>query len=663
MLRRPLVRIIAFCVATFALAAPSGVHAQKRFAFSPDAEKRFTEALSSFTKARYREADSLFGALKGMRPPHQRTTSSWVMEAKSLYHLGRYSQSVTLLLDFLREFPGSAYVDDVYYSLGLDYFFEARYEESARQFLQVLDRSADPALLSKSAGLFDTIGGAYLKAADLHRMLATAEKQEVKDLINFRIARNEIASGNPGAARELLDRLAAPGSKSTFAVRARTELDRLDKGGGVIIGVVLPLYRRSAQNPAGVLASEVLDGIEFALAEYTAAHRSSTPVTIALRDIERDTTLARSAVSDLASLRGCIGIVGPLFSNVMASCAYPANAARLPIISPTATGNGLASIGPYVFQANPDYETRGRAIARYAIRQMGMTRIGVLSSDEPAESLTVLGFADESRRLGAEIVASASYGKGQTDLREQFMTLRRWGGDASVLLSFADRQFSAADLESMKLAGADPALLDSVSRSRGTVAVSKLFGPRGMRVADSLGLTTTLPELATETLDTPVTNIQAIFAAIGGADEIGVIGSQLTYFNIRSQLLGNDEWFDPAQLEIHRRYVNNVVFTADSWLDPSDSSAVRFDRSFVAATTRHPTKYTVFGYDTMAMILGEIARGATTREKLARALSGVRGYTGVHAAIALDRDRVNSVVHIMKYTDGSVVKISDESVR
>ena len=70
----------------------------------------------------------------------------------------------------------------------------------------------------------------------------------------------------------------------------------------------------------------------------------------------------------------------------------------------------------------------------------------------------------------------------------------------------------------------------------------------------------------------------------------------------------------------------------------------------------------MIGYDTMRMLLDQAAQGATTRDKLALALSHLEKYYTLHTAVTLKRGRVNSEVHILKYSDSEVKRLLGISV-
>ena len=585
-----------------AVAALNEGRAQQEFSFNSAVEQQFSEAVALFKNGRFDEAGAIFDDLHRLKPWHQRTTATYVMLAKSWFELRNYRQSASLLLEFLKHFPASTYGDDAYYTLGLDRMMDGQFEEASTDFLRGLELTGDQNLARRAEALFEYVADERLGVQELDRILRRPSTDLLKDLIGLKLAGKYYTGGDASRAKQVLYGLVTAERANVYRQRARELLDKLEREAGVKIAVVLPLMEDAAANPAGSLARELLEGITFAMKEEASHPRSGTGVSIEVRDSKRDSASAFRAVREVVSSPEVIGIVGPVFSNAVAACAPLANSSGIPMISPTATADGLASMGPYVFQLHPDWSTKGKAMARYAVNYLGLSTLAILFSNDAPESLAAHSFSEEARRLGANVIAAESFPLGASDLREQFLHIRR----------------AAAAADSLHLIGAD-----SIS----------------------------------DNTDVPVTAIQGIFVAVDHAEEIGVVGSQLSYFNIKAQILGNEEWYDLLQLDMHKQYVNGAVFSSDFYADPGDSAYTRFDRTFCSATARHPTKYTLIGYDSMRMLLDRIAEGAVTREKLTAALAHLERYPVLHTTVTLTHGRVNSEVHVLKYFNGEVKRI------
>jgi branched-chain amino acid transport system substrate-binding protein len=412
--------------------------------------------------------------------------------------------------------------------------------------------------------------------------------------VTLKLAEKLYAIGNIPAARELLVNLSAREHPSVYDQRIQSLKAKLTQSNTLRIGVLLPLMNNQQGGPVKSIAEEMLGGMEFALSEYRAQAKSSPAVVMDVKDDERDSVLAMSITREFVSSNDVVGIIGPLFSEMVDACAPVADHAGMPIISPTATSDGIAAIGPHVFQANPDFAMRGKAMARYAVQQLGYTSLAVLAPDEPMGRTLTRSFVKEAEQLGASLVAEEYYASGATDLREQFTNIRTAG---------------------LKIQG-----------------------------------TTSLPD----DFDESVTSIQGIFLPVSSPDELSIIASQMKYFNIQAQILGSGEWYDPNQLETHRRDLDGALFTSDWYVSDQDSALLEFRSSYSAQTKKPATRYTLVGYDVCQLLLHQIESGSTTREKLTAALSAVRNFRGLHSKITLIHGRVNSDVYILRLINGDI---------
>ena len=71
----------------------------------------------------------------------------------------------------------------------------------------------------------------------------------------------------------------------------------------------------------------------------------------------------------------------------------------IPIVSPTATGDQLAENHDYVFQLNPSYAVRGRLMADYLMKELGMKNFAVISESSYGINFSN-HFTTEVKRLG-----------------------------------------------------------------------------------------------------------------------------------------------------------------------------------------------------------------------------------------------------------------------
>ncbi len=640
-----------------------GLQAQQKVEYSAKAEDLFTRALALYTSGNFHEAGETFGAVITEYPFSHRITAAYVMRAKALYRADENYEAAKTAKAFLSLYPRSSYVPDADLVLGLIYCRIERYGEAVASFLhawQALPDTGAARLRREVMIAIDTTVDHHVTRDSTYRLLQNGVRPDVRAFFWAKIVEKEAARENFVAASIALDSLVDryPGMIS------KDRLDRLhflvSGKTSVKIGALLPLMRQSPPSAMKEIGNEVYEGILFAFEQFAGEPGKRVKVALETRDTERETTMAVQALQELAGDNEVIGILGPVFSTSTLAAAKVANARHIPLVSPTANTNGIAATGPYAFQANPDYEARGRAMARYAVAVRKCTTLAVLAPSDSYGRYLAEGFLKGAEELGARVVATEWYQKGNPVLRTQMESIRRAGfmAAADPLISFAGK-LRTADIMRLADAGIPLARLDSLLSRGSVVSASWLFGAKGKTMVDSLGLMPASDDKLLDSLDIPVTSIDAIYIPISGAEEIGVVSTQLVYFNLHAQVLGSGEWDNLSELDANKRYCKGIEFESDSFVDSSNASCALFLNDFVARFKKSPSKNTLFGYDAARLMLSLAAGGATTRESLTHALAAVRDYRGLHSRIGLAGRRVNPWLHILRYTSDSIERVGD----
>jgi ABC-type branched-subunit amino acid transport system substrate-binding protein len=353
-------------------------------------------------------------------------------------------------------------------------------------------------------------------------------------------------------------------------------------------------------------------------------------------------------------------VIGPIFSANALKAAAVANARSICLISPTANANGIAATGPYVFQANPDFEQRGRAMARYAVGTRGLKTLAILVSTEGNGRFMADAFLKEATDLGARVIATELYERGASDLKVQLGNIRRAGllEMNDPLISFAGK-VSRADIARLVQVGVPARRIDSLVEHSAVIRASKLLGPQARRKIDSVGIRTMATFIPLDSLATPLTTIDGIYVPIASSDEIGIVSSQIVYFNLQTQVLGSGEWNNLPELSAQKRYCTGVIFESESYFDERDSTYLEISRRYSERFSRRPTKYVFFGYDTARLLWSLIQKGGASRDGLARTLKTVENFQGLHAKIGFPPGRVNPWLHILQFDGEKVLHIGE----
>lgn len=647
--------LIFFGIVNFAVAQII----QDSIIYVPEVEYEFVEAMKFFRDRQFDSASIKFIKSIKIHPRSHRATGAYIMGGKALYEIGNYRESIRLLKDLIDLYPQSDYEDDARYSLGLNYYRLGRYEDATSEFVWVFEQSNEPRLVLRSQRMTEMLTASHLTLSELKMLLPEAKKEAMKALINMRVAEKLLRTGDLNDAEGLLQNVANMPPNIKYADEARNILEQMKRQGGIKIGVALPLMLKSDNAEMRSLGLEFLQGIQLAIDEYNL----TVPVKIGVdvRDTEKDPSVAARQVADLCSDEKVSVIIGPIISSEVFACAGIANERGVPLITPTATANGIAAIGPYIFQANPDFDTRGRCAATYAFHSLSARTFAVLSPIDAIGKQMADSFISEVELLGGELIDAQFYHTGSTDLRTELMSIRRKALEKikNYVIDFSAK-IRHTDINKLIKWGVSARIVDSLVEKGLTAQVTYLFGERGAIIADSLGFQTRIEHLKYDSLGLPVTNIDVIFVPIASYEEIPIISSQIKFFNLQGKILGTGEWYDIAALDQNKQYTDGLIFFVDTDVNQSDGSFKEFEEKFrLANKDNQPRTNALFGYDVAKMIVQIISQGKIRRKDIANAISGIKDYKGLRSKISLSNNRVNSYMTVMEYKKRQVKKIGE----
>ena len=182
----------------------------------------------------------------------------------------------------------------------------------------------------------------------------------------------------------------------------------------------------------------VRDGVALAVEEANARGGvKGRPLAVRFYDSQGKPEEAASAVTRLISQDRVSVIIGEVSSSNSLVIADAAQAAHVPMVTPAATHPDVTKKGDYVFRVCFIDPFQGRVMAKFAREHLKLSRVAVLQDDKNAYSLGLARvFVEEFGRLGGEVVARASYAKGDTDFRAPLTQLRRAKPEALYVPGF-----------------------------------------------------------------------------------------------------------------------------------------------------------------------------------------------------------------------------------
>jgi branched-chain amino acid transport system substrate-binding protein len=181
-----------------------------------------------------------------------------------------------------------------------------------------------------------------------------------------------------------------------------------------IVGVILPLSSNLSSSSA---ASEILEGIKFALSEYNEGRENK--IGILIRDSKSTKSKLEEIHNELKDIGNLKCILGPIYSSEVKDALEIFNGLDVPIISPTATDDYLTESNDNFFQANPSFMTRGRLMAQYVYYVANKRKIAILNAIDGYSPILSSSFSQEFEKLGGSIVLRETYKSKTITLTEQ----------------------------------------------------------------------------------------------------------------------------------------------------------------------------------------------------------------------------------------------------
>lgn len=158
------------------------------------------------------------------------------------------------------------------------------------------------------------------------------------------------------------------------------------------LGIVLPM------GPSDEVFSQALfNGVRLAVDAHNEA-RPDQPIRMVFRASGAD---VGNAVASLVEA-GADVIIGPLYSDEAGRAAAAAERAGVVMIAPLATDHQVSEGRRFVFQTNPTFDVRGRAMAQYALEQ-GHRRVGTVAVSGSYAETMANSFAAEIRNQNGDV--------------------------------------------------------------------------------------------------------------------------------------------------------------------------------------------------------------------------------------------------------------------
>ena len=595
---------------------------------NPEVEKIYQKALKAYKGGHY---DVVVWELQNMLmifPKNHRKSSALYLMARADYHLKKYNDAEEYLNQLLKEFPHTKYRSEALFLKAAIAYAKQDKVTALNLLGKIIRESPDKDLAARSLRIFYKIVQADFSPAERVALEKAYQSPDFKPVWLLLHIEQQWNRGEYESAKKLLAKYEKKYPASPLQPFARELQVRIAQGPvqKMRVGVVLPLtgyYREQA--------TELANGIKLAFDGWKQAHPTAK-LGLQISDTREDMVQLLTLTQQMANNKRFLAVLGSLESSSTAALGALAACRNLPVLAPTATENGIAGLGPNIFQMDGDIDIRGKKLAEYAMNQLHLKTFAVLApADEYGKQITD-SFTETIDKLGGKILAETWYYEGAVDFKKQLSHIRNVGLEKMLWdsLRTARPELSESGIDSLFVI--EKKIWQEKQRNR---VIKKL--------ADSTAV--------------PVTSIDGVFLPVY-TDDIKYIAPQYALFNIQSQILGSDYWKDLNVLNDNRNYVNGVVFTTDVYADENALPYLRFTNAYRRRFKTSPSKFSLLGYDTMTFLLSAVGNGAYSRKALLQKLGTTHRFEGIHGTFLFDNGkRVNSGLVLLRYQNGRFVKL------
>ena len=499
-------------------------------------------------------------------------------------------EAMQLASRFLEYHVGSEYRERMELAHAIVMVESGAVYEGVEAMLRILAYTKNPAAKSRTKEVaIQTLAASLMNADQLQALL---EKYPVdKDVVGWmqlQIGRESQNARRYKAARYWYKKVVNGKVAENLSRTAEKGLESLEgQGAGMpTILVLAPLSGDFAE--FGVAA---IQGVLLAQEQSGFAKK----VNVRIADTRADAAQALMRTQQAVNQDSIIAVIGPIMSAPAATVAAwrGSNFQNIPMLTPTATDDGIAKMGPNIFQVNITMDNLAQSIADFATKCLDIREYPISSPLGDYGSAMTTSFTRAVERRGGKIVAFRNYEEGRPDYKTEFDLLR-------------DVRFKQDNRRRNIARGASD--LDAVSPKE-----------RKFYMNDS------------------TFNIPGIFIPATNPADAGAMVSQVAFNRFSGVLLGTSGWYGRELLIRGKRLVDSSFFSVPA-LDMNGNSAEyeKFAKAFQERWGTEPGEDKVSGlsFDAANIVFTTLARKP---ESLTNALNNADLFKGVYGDIKFKR--------------------------
>ena len=473
-------------------------------------EKQIDMAIEHFNEDRFAIAETIIKKLME-KPLGVYEPKSRIMLMKTAYALNKKEDVKIIGRDFLESFPKNEFAKDVYLKFGDTFVDEQNFNSAFRMYIKARTLTANEEFLYLvDHRLLNTIQ-LNIPSTTISELSMISTNSSERIICTLAKSFNDISSGNPDECASSLYQV-NPEEIPIYYFDLYEKLLRASYQPAIktiTVGVIIPLTGDNM-----IQGNSFLRGMHKAL---SSSINSNKKIAFMIKDNEGDEIQTIRVVNELEKNPAVKAIIGPISETNAIIAANSLQGKNIPLLIPSATLDGITSLGNNIYQFNSNLSVRGKIAARYITKILELDSIAVLApADNFGHALTD-AFVKEVDQLGKKIVGVEWYSGIPTDLKRQFKNLRKIAFDLKekdnnydeylgMVLDSLDFLFELSDDDLFDIPDDEDEKLTALDSSK-------------------LKLNT----------------IQAIYSP-AHPDHLAYIGTQFPMYYFETQIVGNDSW-------------------------------------------------------------------------------------------------------------------------
>jgi ABC-type branched-subunit amino acid transport system substrate-binding protein len=518
---------------------------------------------------------------------------------------GDYSAVRRLFDLYQKKFKSSPFMPRVNYLRGFAFAKDRSYSAAIEAYSRALKGGVSDDLDSLIMKGSEAICAYALTQDELHDAgNESSNDPRIREIARYYEIVKLLSTGDVGKAKNCLESFKNDYPRSGFNVQIGDQLTSALPKKTVAIGLLAPLTGDEAD-----IGKRVTQGVLLAIDDYN--RRSHFQIKLIQGDTKGQLLETVHLTTQLTEHDGIPLIIGPMLSSTATVAAAMLMGKNQVLLTPTATDDGIASLGPSIFQMNITLGVLARKVARYALTNLNIKEFAIVEPRTAYGAAMASAFRDEVTKGGGAVFDEQAFDEGGNDFTAQFVNLRK-----KLLL-------------------------------------------RKLTLVDPKPRTKITPQDSVKWADSSM-SIGAIFIP-AESDDIVMLAPQVAFNRIKAQLIGSSGWHTQKTITDGKQYVQNAIISTAFEPDSSWKKWPDFRKEYRARYNDEPDRVAALGYDAgkIAAIAIENAGGtAATSARIAESIASTQKYEGTSGVISIDKTtRTNSEAMILKLTPNGFVRV------